>query len=140
MVTQCGRRLPSSPPVTLETGGTSQPHLPWQPRVDRPGERMSQDRQRLTLAGCLLSAGQRLLARRRVAEAEDGRCRAGPCARRLAELRAGGARALPGRCLGAFDQATRGHNILAPREAGASMALVEQDHTQHLAHAGDRWE
>ena len=139
-MTQFGRRLTYSPPLTLEKGGKIKHHLPFQHRVDRPGELMSQDRQRFPLAVFFLSAGQRLLARRLVAEEADCRFREGPCARRSADLRAGGARALPGRFLGACDQATIGHKILDPRAAGDLMALGEQDQTQNLANAGDRLE
>ena len=98
---------------------------------------MRHDRQRLTRAVCFLSAGQRLLARRMVAEAQDCRFREGPRERRMADLRAGGALPLPRRCLGACDQAARGHKILDPREAGDIMDRVEQDHTHKLANAGD---
>jgi len=56
---------------------------------------MSQDRQRLTLAVFVLSAGQRLVARRMGAQAQDRRFGEGPRERRMADLRAGGALPLP---------------------------------------------
>jgi len=95
LVPQFGRRLPSSPPFTLEKGGKIKHHRPFQHRVDRPGALMSQDRQRLPLAVFCLSAGQILWARRMVPKEEAGRFRKGPCERRMAALRAGGARPLP---------------------------------------------
>lgn len=137
IVPQFGRRLTSSPALPLEKGGKIKPHLPFQHLVDRPGELMSQDRPRFTFAMCFLSAGQILVARRIVTEEEDGRFREGPCERRIADLRAGGAIPLSRRFLGAFDQAAIGHKILAPREAGDSMDLGEQDQTHNLANAGD---
>jgi hypothetical protein len=137
IVTQFGRRRTYSPPFTLEKGGKIKDHLPFQPRGDGPGELMSQDRQRFTLPVFFLSAGQRLLARRMVTKEEDCRFRKGPFERGMADLRAGGALPLPRRCLGALNPAARGHKILDPREAGDSMDLVEQDHTHHLANAGD---
>jgi hypothetical protein len=105
--------------------------------IDRPGELGGQDGQRLALAVVFLSAGQRLLARRMVAEAQDRRCREGPRERRMAELRAGGARALPGRFLGARDQAARGHTILAPWKAGDVMPLIQEPKTEDRANTRD---
>jgi hypothetical protein len=137
IVTQFGRRLTYSPPLTLEKGGKIKYHLPFQPIVDRPGELMSQDRQRFPLTVFVLSAGQRLVARRIVPQEEDGRFRKGPFEIRIADLRAGSAIPLPRRFLGAFNHAARGHKILDPREAGAIMDLVEQYQTQNLANAGD---
>jgi hypothetical protein len=140
MVTQCGRRLACSAPFVLETLVHSEGHPPFYPVRDRPGELGGQDGQRLALAVFVLSAGQRLVAHWMVAEAQDGRCREGPLERRMAALGAGGARALPGRCLGALDQAARGHNILDPWKAGDGMPLIQEHETEDLAKARDRLE
>ena len=75
-----------------------------------------------------------------VAEEQDRRCGAGPREIGMANLRAGGAIPLPGRFLGACDQAAIGHTLLDPRAAGAIMALVEQHQTQNRTEAGDGWE
>jgi len=94
---------------------------------------MRQDRQGLALPVFFLSAGQILLARRMVAAEQDRRVGTGPLELRVADLRAGGARTLPGRCLGACDQAARGHEILDPWEAGEVMQLIQQHETKDLA-------
>jgi hypothetical protein len=49
-VTQLGCRLASSPPFTLEKYVEIEPHLLFQHVIDRPGQLMSQDSQRLALA------------------------------------------------------------------------------------------
>ena len=112
-------------------------HVAFQHIIDRPGQLMGQDRQRLALAVFFLQAGQILLARRIVAEEQHRRFGEGPLEIRIADLRAGGAVALPRRFLGALDQAAVGHEILDPREAGDIMHLVEQHQAQNLADAGD---
>ena len=98
---------------------------------------MREHRQRLAFPMFFLQAGQILLACKMVAEEADRRFGEGPLEICIANLRAGGAIALPRRFLGAFDQAAIGHKILDPREAGDIMDLVEQHQTQNLADAGD---
>ena len=137
---QCGRRRACSAPFVLEQRVSSDGPPPFSPVLDRPGALVGQDGQRLALAGCLLSAGQRLWAHGRVAEAQDGRCRAGPLERRMAARGAGGARALPGRFRGAREQAARGHTILAPGKAGAVRPRRPQHATEARAHTRDRLE
>ncbi len=101
---------------------------------------MGQDRECCALAVLFLEAGQTRLACRVVAEEQDRRFREGPRERRMADLCAGGALALPGRFLGALDQAAIGHNILDPWEAGEVMPLIQEPETEDLANARDRLE
>jgi hypothetical protein len=108
--------------------------------IDGPSELVGQDGQRFALAVCLLEAGPIRLACRVVAEAEERRGRAGPLARRVADRRAGGALSFPSRVLGALDPAARGHQILAPWEAGAVMPLIQAHATEDLAKARARLE
>lgn len=134
-VPQCGCRLASSPPCTLENEAESAHPLPLHQVRDRPGQRGSQDRPRRARAVLLLAAGQRRVARRRGAEAHDRRCGAGPRERRRADRRAGGALTRARRCLRAGDHAARGHTLLEPRAAGERMALVEPHPAHHRADA-----
>ena len=136
-VTQGGCRLACSPPCALEQGVQSAHDPPWQHGRDRPGQRLRQARQGLALPVCFLSAGQRLVARRMGAEAQDRRFGKGPRERRVAALRAGGARTLPGRCLGACDHAARGHAILDPWDAGEVLHRLQQHATQDRAETRD---
>jgi hypothetical protein len=76
------------------------------------------------------SAGQRLLARRLVPEAQDGRCGQGPRELGLAALRAGGPLPLARRCLGACDEPAGGHANLAPWEARDSMHGIHEHETE----------
>jgi hypothetical protein len=140
IVTQLGRRLACSPPLTLEKDVEIEHHVSFQHVIDGPGQLMCQYRQCLALAVFFLSAGQICLARRMAAEEQHRRFGEGPLEIGIADLRAGGAIPLPRRFLGAFDQAAIGHKILDPRETGDIMDLVEQDQTQNLANAGDGWE
>jgi hypothetical protein len=55
----------------------------------------------------------------------------------MPKLLACGPGALPGRCLGALDEAAVGHAILAPRAAGDSMPCREAPPTHNRADAGD---
>jgi hypothetical protein len=57
----------------------------------------------------------------------------------MTNVRAGGAVAFPRRCLGACDQAARGHNILHPGKAHHIMPLIPEDQSQDVAKPGDRW-
>jgi len=98
---------------------------------DRPCEFVGQNGQRFALAVFFLYVGQILLTRRIVAEAQDRRCRESPFEVRLANLRAGGALALPCRFLGALDQAAIGPKILDAGEAGDIMHLIQQRRTRH---------
>jgi hypothetical protein len=93
---------------------------------------MGQDGQGLALPVFMLEAGQIFLAPRIVAEQQH--CRFGKSPREISvpELRAGRAIPLPGGCLGALDQAARGHEILAPEKAGDVVDLVQQHKTQAL--------
>ena len=136
-VTQGGCRLACSPPCALEQGVQSAHDPPWQHGRDRPGQLLRQARQGLALPVCFLSAGQRLVARRMGAEAQDRRFGKGPRERRVAALRAGGARTLPGRCLGACDHAARGHAILDPWDAGEVLHRLQQHATQDRAETRD---
>ena len=136
-VAQGGCRLACSPPCALEQGVQSAHDPPWQHGRDRPGQLLRQARQGLALPVCFLSAGQRLVARRMGAEAQDRRFGKGPRERRVAALRAGGARTLPGRCLGACDHAARGHAILDPWDAGEVLHRLQQHATQDRAETRD---
>lgn len=113
-------------------------HEPPFPHIlDRPGELRRQDRQGLALARFVLEAGQGLVARRMGAEPQDRRCGTGPRALGVAALRAGGARPLPGRFLGACDHAARGHASLDPWDAGEVMHRRPKHETQARAEARD---
>jgi hypothetical protein len=112
----------------------------FQQVIDRPGELVGQDGQGLALPVFFLSVGQRLLARRIGAEAQERRFGEGPLERRMADLRAGGPRALPGRCLGALDHAAIGHTILDPWEASAVRLFIEEHESEELANARARLE
>ena len=140
MRVQCGVRLTRSALFPVEALVPIEHRVALKQIRDGPGQLMRQARQRLPLAGLVLSAGQRLVARRRVAQAQERRVGAGPLQRRLPDRRARGALALPRRFLGACDQAAVGHNILDAREAGEVMDRVEQHPTHNLADAGDGWE
>ena len=91
IATQLGCRLACSPPLALEKGVTIEHHLPFQHVINGSGQLMGQDGQGLALPVLFLSAGEILLARRIVAEEQDGRFGEGPLEIRIANLRAGGA-------------------------------------------------
>src|SRR5215510_9480622 len=82
-----------------------------------PRQWMGSDGERFALAMVFRQAGQICLADRMMPEKEPRRFRKRPRERGLAARRACGARAFPRRCPGAFDQTTRGHEVLDPREA-----------------------
>ena len=103
MVTQGGCRLAGSPPLALEQGVGIERSPPFHQVIDRPGQLMGQDRQGLALAVLFLSAGQIRLARRSVAEAQDGRVGEGPLEIRMADLGARGAIPRARRFLGTLD-------------------------------------
>jgi len=58
----------------------------------------------------------------------------------MADCGARGARAFPGRFLGAFDETAIGGAILPPRETVDLMDVVEQHEAEDLAEAGHRWQ
>jgi hypothetical protein len=98
---------------------------------------MRYDGQRFALAMVVLHAGAIVLARRLVPQTQDSGVRDGPRAIGMADLRACGPIACAGGCLGTCDASALGHEILDPREAAEVMHRIEQDHTQHLAEAGN---
>jgi len=124
----------------LEQDVESEHHVSFQHLIDGPRQRMRQDRQRLALAVCFLSASQIFVARRMVAEDQARRFGEGPRERGIPGRRTGGTLTLPSRCLGACAQAAGGHTILGPWNAGSIMELVEQYQTHNRAKAGDGWE
>jgi hypothetical protein len=136
-VTQCGSRLASCPPFTLEQGVEIERDSSLQHVIDRPGELMHQDREGFALAVVFLSAGERLLARRIVAEAQERRFGEGLLEVRLPDPRAGGARMLACRLHRPFAQAARGHDILPAREAGHIRHCIQEHATEALANARD---
>jgi hypothetical protein len=107
--------------------------------VDGPRELMGDDRQGVARPRCFLQARPILLAGGMVPEKSPGGFGAGPCARGMTKLRAGGAGVFPRRVLGAFDQAARGHTILHPGQAHHIMHLIQADQRQDVAKPGDRW-
>jgi hypothetical protein len=132
-VTQCGRRRACAAPCAMEKLGQSEGGPPFYHGIEGPSQRVGQDRQRLALAGVLLSAGPRRLACRVGAQAQDRRFRAGSLEIGVPDLRARGARALAGGFLDTCDEPAVGHAILSPREASAGMDGRQEHETPDLA-------
>jgi hypothetical protein len=82
-------------------------------------------------------AGAVCLGGRMVSEGQDGGFRKGPREVRLAELRAGRARALASGCLGTCDQTTLGDDILYPGEARDRLDFIEPHKAENLAETRD---
>jgi hypothetical protein len=80
----------------------------WPQVLDRPRELVGQGGQRLALAVCGRQPAEGVWSGRRRAEEAPGRFADGPCARRVADRRAGGALARARRCWGALDQTAVG--------------------------------
>lgn len=97
---------------------------------------MGEDGQGFSLVVFVLQSGQEFLPRRILTEEADRRFRAGPCELRLADFGPGRSCACAMGDLGTRDEATRGGNLLDPREAGDVMDVVEQHEAEHFAHAG----
>ena len=107
------------------------------PGGDRPRSWRRDEGARLALPRGVRQAGQRRLPSGGGPEQEHGRCRTRPRARGRADRRAGGAGAVPRRCLGARDAAARRDHSLAPGAAGQGRPRGEPEHTHHRADAGD---
>ncbi len=98
---------------------------------------MRSDGQRCALAMFGLEAGAIFLGRRIVPQQQDSGFRKGPLEMGIADLRAGGPVAFARGFLGTCDESARGHEILHARETVDVMDVVEQEHTQNRADAGD---
>src|SRR5437899_2802815 len=101
------------------------PRIPFEDGRDRPGPLMREDGQGVALALFMLQASQIGLPQWMVPPQQDSSFRDGPLEMGMAHLRASGPGALARRLLGTFDEATVGHDILDPGEAGNVLHLVE---------------
>ena len=88
MRVQLGVRLTRSARLPVEELLHIAHRVAFEHIIDRPGQLMSQDRQRLPLAVLFLSAGQIFLARRMGVQEQDRRFGEGPLQGGVPDLRA----------------------------------------------------
>jgi hypothetical protein len=105
--------------------------------IDRTRQFVRQDGQGVALTMCFRPAGEQLLARRVMPQAQYGGFGEGPLEGGSADLRAGDPVACAGRFLGALDQAAVRDTVLHAREPLKVLDLVEQDQTQDVPDAED---
>jgi hypothetical protein len=135
---QCGDRRTRALPCAVEAC-VPRTHRSARPQgVDAARARGGEDRQRLARAVLLRYACQARRGRCLLAQTQDRRRRKGPLARGRATLVAGGAVTRASGCLRTRAEAAVRDTILHPREALASLDVVEQHETSHLAHPWHR--
>ena len=102
------------------------------------GDLMREHREGLALTMAAFQAREGVLACKMVASQPHHGVGTGPRAGGLAELLARGAVACASGCLGALDEATRGHACLPAWQALPRVALIEPPARQDRADPGDR--
>jgi hypothetical protein len=105
--------------------------------IHGPGQLMGQDGQGFPLPRFVHQAGEVLLARRVVAEKQDGGFGERPCEVGMANFLAGSAVALAGGCFGTRDEPAVGDARLDSGEAVDIVDLLHQPKSQELA---DPWD
>jgi hypothetical protein len=137
MGVQLGVRLTRSTPLLLKKLIQIERRVSFPHVIDGPRQFMGQYRQGFALTMFFREASEVLLARRIVAQEQDGGFGESPLEVGIADLRARSSIAFASRFFRTLDEATIGHELLDTGEAVDIVDLIEQHQGQDLA---DPWD